>query len=70
MVTCFGGNDGAIQITVQGGIPPYVYKWNNQQTTQDLLDIPAGNYQIGNFRSTKGLKLLKIIRLINQQKLI
>ena len=58
MVTCFGGNDGAIQITVQGGIPPYVYKWNNQQTTQDLLDIPAGNYQV-EISDQQGTKIIK-----------
>lgn len=45
-VSCFGGQDGAIHLTLQGGIPPYTFLWNNQQTSKDLIDIPAGVYRV------------------------
>jgi hypothetical protein len=35
---------GAIDITVNGGVAPYTYKWSNNATTQDLPSIPADKY--------------------------
>jgi hypothetical protein len=43
-VKCFGTNTGAVNISVTGGVPPYTYLWSNNATTQDLNNIPAGDY--------------------------
>jgi subtilisin-like proprotein convertase family protein len=43
-VSCFGAMDGQIDMQVTGGLPPYMYTWSNQQTTQDLFDVGAGSY--------------------------
>ncbi len=43
-VSCNGGNDGAVDVTVTGGTPPYGYLWNNGFIGQDLVSIGAGPY--------------------------
>lgn len=45
-VTCNGGNDGFINVTVSGGTTPYSYAWSNGATTQDLNNLTAGNYSL------------------------
>lgn len=39
-------NDGAVDVTVSGGIPPYSYLWSNSQTTEDILGLGIGSYTI------------------------
>lgn len=43
---CFGDYGGAININVQGGKQPYLYRWNNGKTTQDIAGIQAGEYAV------------------------
>jgi len=45
-VTCNGNNSGSITISVAGGTTPYSFNWSNNTTTQDLLNIGGGSYQI------------------------
>lgn len=44
-VTCFGGNDGAIDISISGGNPPYnPITWNHGPTTEDVTGLTADTF--------------------------
>ncbi|MCC6459685.1 MAG: gliding motility-associated C-terminal domain-containing protein [Saprospiraceae bacterium] len=43
--TC-GFSNGSINLSVSGGIPPYTYKWSTGLMTQDISNLPAGNYAV------------------------
>lgn len=40
------GNDGAIDISISGGVGPYTFEWNTGETTEDLTNISDGVYEI------------------------
>lgn len=37
---------GSISVQLSGGQPPYSYLWSNGQTNSNLINIPAGSYQL------------------------
>lgn len=43
-VSCYGYNDGSIDLSVSGGTAPFTYLWSNGQSTEDLFNIHAGSY--------------------------
>jgi gliding motility-associated-like protein/uncharacterized repeat protein (TIGR01451 family) len=45
-VNCFGGNDGAIDLTVNGGTAPYTYAWSNGQITQDIVNLITDTFNV------------------------
>lgn len=45
-VSCFGGNNGSINLTVSGGTPGYTYQWSNGANTMDLSGLTAGSYSV------------------------
>lgn len=47
---CNGASNGAINLTVNGGIAPYSFEWSGPNgfsaTTEDIANIPAGTYTV------------------------
>lgn len=44
-ISCYGGNDGAIDLTVSGGVPPYSYDWG-VAFTEDRSSLIAETYTV------------------------
>lgn len=45
-VSCFGSDNGTIDLTISGGVEPYVYLWSNNTTSQDAIELVAGDYTV------------------------
>lgn len=50
-VSCPDAEDGSIDVTITGGIPPYITTWINTSTgdtyfTEDLANVPCGEYEL------------------------
>ncbi|MBK7683925.1 MAG: SprB repeat-containing protein [Bacteroidetes bacterium] len=37
-------SDGAIDLTVSGGTPPYIFGWSTGDVTEDIINQPANFY--------------------------
>ncbi len=45
-VSCYGNNDGTIDVTAGGGSSPYTFVWSNSATTEDIMQLGAGTYTV------------------------
>lgn len=43
-IACFAANSGAIDLAVFGATPPYGFLWSNNATTEDIQNLPPGDY--------------------------
>lgn len=42
----YGSADGAVQSSIIGGIPPFLYVWSNGATTESISGVKAGRYTL------------------------
>jgi gliding motility-associated-like protein len=45
-VSCFGEDDGAINIVTTGGTPPYTYLWSCACNGANVIDLAPGDYDV------------------------
>jgi hypothetical protein len=45
-VSCYGGNNGTINLSATGGILPYTYLWNDNSVTEDRTGLQSGSYSV------------------------
>ncbi len=45
-VNCYGGNDGTLDLSVQGGTQNYSYFWSNGSTLEDPSQLSADDYTV------------------------
>ncbi|MEO1517837.1 MAG: T9SS type A sorting domain-containing protein [Bacteroidota bacterium] len=44
--TIVGQNDGSAEALASGGTTPYLYRWSNNRSTQEITDLPPGTYSV------------------------
>ncbi|MBN4081616.1 gliding motility-associated C-terminal domain-containing protein, partial [bacterium AH-315-C07] len=42
--SCYGKDDGSINVFTLGGVTPYGYSWSNDSTNEDIIDVVAATY--------------------------
>jgi hypothetical protein len=45
-VSVFGGSDGRVDATVDGGVPPFTFAWSNGIKTEDINGVKIGKYSV------------------------
>ncbi|REK07987.1 MAG: hypothetical protein DWQ39_00015 [Bacteroidetes bacterium] len=45
-VSCNGGSNGSITLSVSGGSTPYSYAWSNNESSQNISGLSAGSYSV------------------------
>lgn len=45
-VSCYGGANGVVNLTVLGGESPYTYLWTNDAETKNIVNVEAGVYTV------------------------
>jgi hypothetical protein len=55
-------NTGKIDLTVFGGIAPYLFEWNTGETTEDIDSLDTGDYTVlvTDFNGCSAIKTIKI----------
>jgi gliding motility-associated-like protein len=67
-ISCFGANDGRINITATGGTAPYSINWSNGSHSPSLSNLGAGTYTV-TVTDAAGCSIIKAAQVVEPQKL-
>ncbi len=45
-VSVYGGDDGSVDLLINGGGAPYTFSWSNGDTSEDIFGLKAGDYTV------------------------
>lgn len=66
-VSCYGGSDGAINLTtVVGGTAPYTYLWSHGETTQNVQNLSIGSYTV-TISDAAGTDVVRVFEITEPQ---
>jgi hypothetical protein len=68
-VSCNGGTNGAINVSVSGGTPGYTYSWNDGPTTANRSGLVAGNYTL-TVTDSKGCQVITPVTITQPAALV
>lgn len=68
-VSCFGGKDGSIDISVTGGVLPYSFKWSNNETSEDLKNLAPNISYLLTVVDANGCSQTQIVNITEPEKL-
>jgi hypothetical protein len=68
-VTCFGGQDGSINISLSGGLEPYQYAWSNGLQSGNIDNLTAGNYTV-TIIDASGCEIIETFEIYQPAKII
>jgi len=62
-VSCFGANDGSINLVVTGGSLPYSYNWSSGHSGATITGLSPGNYQV-TITDVNGCSLIESLSIV------
>ncbi|MBL7891889.1 MAG: SprB repeat-containing protein [Bacteroidia bacterium] len=68
-IACNGGSNGSVLANPTSGTSPFVYSWSNNQTTQTITGLSAGNYTL-TITDSKGCTSTSTATIISPPALI
>lgn len=66
--SCFGSNNGSINLTPSGGTSPYTFLWSNGQTTEDIFSLVANTYSV-TVTDSKGCQTTRTVTITQPTQL-
>ncbi len=66
-IACTGAPFGKIFLNISGGNLPYSFQWSNGATTQNLVDIAAGNYTVSIFDASGCLTVFERLEVVDRR---
>ncbi|MDB0039732.1 PKD domain-containing protein [Polaribacter sp.] len=68
-IDCDVSNSGSIELNVSGGTLPYTFLWNTGQTSEDIFNIPSGDYSV-EIKDSRGCTLNREYTIFRQEPII